>query len=321
MPGSIGKPATICVIGSINMDLVIRTPRFAKPGETLTAQSWTSVPGGKGANQAVAAARLEANVRFCGRVGSDAFGHSLRANLISERIDASHLSECADHSSGVALITVDDAGQNTIYVVGGANHAVSVDDIRLWKPIIGSAAYVLLQLEIPLEATLAAIEVAASLSVPVLLDPAPAPAAGFPESMLKVDLLSPNESETEALTGITLTDLHRAKGAALDLRARGAKRVVIKLGSRGALAINAEGTASHVMAAPVDVVDTTAAGDAFSAALAFSLARGESLEAATQFACAAGAFAVGKTGAQPSMPTCEEIATLRKLHEFRISSL
>lgn len=316
-----GKAPKICVIGSINMDLVVRTPRFAEPGETLSAHEWKSIPGGKGANQAVAASRLGASTQFCGRIGCDAFGEELRCHLINEQIDVSHLRDRQDVSTGVALIAVDDKGRNAIYVVGGANHTLTPSDISEFQSAVKHSAFLLLQLEIPIEATLAAIELAKSHGIPVLLDPAPAPHVAFPESLLQVELLSPNEFEAELLTGLHLTDLENGKRAAIDLQRRGAKEVVIKLGSRGAITLCNEGRIHHVEAAEVRVIDSTAAGDAFTAALAYARSRGESLVRATQFACAAGGRAVQKAGAQPSMPTFEETAALLEQHEFRARML
>ncbi len=321
MPDAIGNPSKICVIGSINMDLVVRTPRFARPGETLSGHSWDAVPGGKGANQAVAAARLGAKTTFCGRIGNDDFGVTLRAGLLHEGIDVANLATTSECGSGVALITVDDVGRNAIYVVGGANHTIGPTLVHELRPCIKASQFLLLQLEIPLDATRCAIEIAHENGVPVLLDPAPAPEAGFPEAILQVDLLSPNEPETESLTGVPLSDLKQAKKAAIDLAKRGAKQVVIKLGERGALALDRDGNAWHIAPAPVKVVDTTAAGDAFSAALAVALSRGKDLVAATQFACAAGAIAVGGVGAQPSMPTLSQVKKLLGSHDFSASSL
>lgn len=310
------KLCNICVIGSINMDLVVRSPRFAKSGETLTAHSWDRVPGGKGANQAVALARLGARTTFCGCIGNDVFGELLRANLVRENANVANLIVNSEVGSGVAMIIVDDAGRNSIYVVGGANHTLRDSDIRKLAPVIQASHFVLLQLEIPCEANLEVIKIARENGVQVLLDPAPVPADRFPEALLQVDLLSPNATEAEMLTGIAVRDAANAKEAAKSLAARGCQRVVIKLGERGALALEKNGQAWHIPAAPVDVIDTTAAGDAFSAALAFSLAHGKDLVAATQVACAAGAVAVGRAGAQPSMPTLREVEVLLSKYEF-----
>lgn len=303
------------------MDLVVRTPRFVTPGETLTARSWSAVPGGKGANQAVAAARLGAKTSFCGRIGNDDFGAALRAGLIREGIDEANLGVVDDGGTGIAMIAVEESGRNAIYVVGGANHSVSSNIIQDFAHVVGRAQVLLLQLETPIGATLSAIALANKLGVSVLLDPAPAPVGQCPDALLKVDLISPNESEAEALTGIRPTDLAQAKRSAIELAKRDAKQVVIKLGERGALALDQFGGAWHVSAAPVKVVDTTAAGDAFSAALAIALAEGKDLVAATQFACAAGAVAVGREGAQPSMPTRSEVDEMLEAYEFRTRPL
>jgi ribokinase len=304
------------VIGSINMDLVVRTPRFAEPGETLSAHAWSAVAGGKGANQAVAAARLGARTTFCGRIGRDDFGTTLRSGLLEEGIDVEFLGVAQGRGTGIAMIAVDDLGRNSIYVVGGANHSLKAEDLGKFAPAIGRSGMLLLQLEIPLEVTLAAIGLAKELGVPVLLDPAPAPVGEVPEELLKVDLISPNETEAASLTGMTLDDLGQVKKAALELAKRGANQVVIKLGERGAVAMDRNGAAWHVPGAKVQVVDTTAAGDAFSAALAMALLKGNDLVSATQFACAAGAAAVGKAGAQPSMPTRAAVEEVLRQHDF-----
>lgn len=316
MSGQPLKSCSLCVIGSINMDLVVRTPRFAAPGETLSAHAWNAVAGGKGANQAVAAARLGARTSFCGRIGHDDFGETLRNGLLEERIDVGYLGVAEKSGTGIAMIAVDDVGRNAIYVVGGANHSLMSDDVRKFAPAIERSQMLLLQLEVPLEVTLAAIGLAKEVGVPVLLDPAPAPVGVFPEELLKVELISPNETEAASLTGMTLDDLGQVNRAAIELARRGAIQVVIKLGERGAVALDRNGAAWHVPAARAPVVDTTAAGDAFSAALAMALALGNDLVWATRFACAAGAVAVGKAGAQPSMPNRAEVDEMLNKHNF-----
>jgi ribokinase len=310
------KTSSICVIGSINMDLVVRTPRFVTAGETLRAYSWAAVAGGKGANQAVAAARLGAKVSMCGCVGKDDFGVQLRTGLAREGIDVADIGIVEEIGTGIALIAVEQKGNNSIYVVGGANHAINPERVLKYEDAVGRAQMVLLQLEIPLEATLTAIELAKRLGVPVLLDPAPAPVLPCADTLLQVDLISPNESEAESLTGIRLSDLFQAKRAAEVLALRGAEQVVIKLGERGAIARDRSGATWHVACAAVEVVDTTAAGDSFSAALAIALAEELNLVEATQFACAAGTAAVRSAGAQPSMPTRSVVAQILREYEF-----
>lgn len=316
MPGQPLNSCSLCVIGSINMDLVVRTPRFAAPGETLLAHAWSAVAGGKGANQAVAAARLGARTKYCGRIGNDDFGATLRNGLLEERIDVGYLGVAEKSGTGIAMIAVDDLGRNSIYVVGGANHSLTPDDVRKFAPAIERSGMLLLQLEVPLKVTLAAIGLAKEVGVPVLLDPAPAPVGAFPDALLKVELISPNEIEAASLTGRSLDDLGQVKQAAMELAKRGATQVVIKLGERGAVALDRNGAAWHVPGAKVSVVDTTAAGDAFSAALAMALALGNDLVWATRFACAAGAAAVGKAGAQPSMPNRAEVDEMLNKHHF-----
>lgn len=321
MSGAISRPATIGVIGSINIDLVVRTDCFARPGETRMAREWRPTPGGKGANQAVAAARLGGVVQFCGRVGADEYGELLRQRLLDERIDVGSLQIDQDVSSGAAVILVNDEGQNAIYVVGGANQRWTHDSLDALRPSLRKWDCLLLQLEVPINVTLRAIAMARSKGVTVCLDPAPAPVGSVPPELLQVDLLTPNEAETQALTGLPLGDLQEAKAAAQDLQRRGARQVVLKLGQRGALALAENGVAAHIEPAQVNVVDTTAAGDAFSAALGVAIARGEDLISATRFACSAGAAAVTRSGAQEAMPTFTEVQTLLKSQEFRVSIL
>jgi ribokinase len=274
------------------------------------------VAGGKGANQAVAAARLGAQVSMCGCVGKDDFGVQLRTGLAHEGIDVAKIGIVDEVGTGIALIAVESKGNNSIYIVGGANHSIHRERVWQYEDAVSRAQMLLLQLEIPLEATLAAFELAKRLGVPVLLDPAPAPVAPYPDALFQVDLISPNESEAEALTGLRLSDLLQAKCAADVLAKRGAKQVVIKLGERGAISRDRSGATWHVAGAAVEVVDTTAAGDAFSAALAIALAEAKSLVEATQFACAAGTAAVRSAGAQPSMPTRSVVTQILREYEF-----
>jgi ribokinase len=321
MFASIDKHCKICVIGSINIDLVTQTPRFAQPGETIAARSWRAAPGGKGANQAVAAARLGASVTFGGRLGEDDFGAQLYRGLSEEGIDVAQVKLLRDSHTGAAFIAVDDSGNNSIYVVGGANHRLGPNDVNDLVHLIAPSKVLLLQLEIPVEATLEAIKLAHQHGTQILLDPAPAPVGEIPSALLKVDLLTPNESEAESLTGISMKELHTVKQAAIDLARRGATQVVIKLGSRGAVSLDGNGDVWHIEAYRVPIVDTTAAGDAFSAALGVAIASGVDLISATGFACAAGAIAVTKPGAQTSMPTIPEVRALQNSQEIRVRAL
>ena len=294
---------SIVVIGSINMDLVARVARLPQPGETVLGNDLAYVPGGKGANQAVAAARLGANVTMIGRVGDDPFGQTLLAGLRNERICTDHVAVVPNCSSGVAWIGVSDDGMNSITVISGANGQLTPDDVAAVEPVIAAADVVLLQLEIPLETAARASRLARKHRVRTILDSAPAPTTRLPDDLLHVDLLTPNQTEAEAITGIVVKDAATAVQAARQLQHDGAKAVVIKLGEQGAVWLDDAGKFAHVPARRIEAVDTTAAGDAFTAALAVALAEGRNLPDAVKWGCAAGTLAALTPGAQPSMPT------------------
>jgi len=308
---AMATPRGIVVVGSMNMDLVARMQRLPRPGETVTGESFLTVPGGKGANQAVASARLGARVTMVARVGSDDFGAILRQNLISDGINTDHVFVTQECSSGVALIGVESTGANSITVIPGANGRLSVDDVNSCREIIESADALVVQLESPIETIAAAVQIAKDADVLTILDPAPAPSSsqGLPLGLISVDVISPNQTEAEALTGVCVTNWDSARMAALELRRRGASHVVIKLGELGALALHKDGTMLEIAATPVPVVDTTAAGDAFTAALAVALCQRCSLQEATQWGVMAGTLACTRFGAQPAMPTWAEFET------------
>jgi ribokinase len=297
----------VVVIGSANMDLVATAPHIPVPGETIIGTAFRTVHGGKGANQALAAARLGESTAFVGCVGEDDFGRSLRQGLLDAGVNCGHLRSRAGISTGVALIVVSDAGENAICVAPGANACLCPDDLRAATPLIRSAAVCVLQLEIAIETALAAIEIARRHRVRVILDPAPAP-ANPPAALLNVDVLTPNESEAARLLGGALP-AGEPRAIASALRERGARTVVLKRGSRGAFLLSEEGDAT-VPAPRVDVVDTTGAGDAFTAGLAVAMARGQSPIEATRYAVAAGALACTRFGAAPSMPTQSAVDAL-----------
>ncbi len=296
----------VVVVGSVNMDVVARVETLPRPGETLTGRELVMNPGGKGANQAVAAARLGAEVAFVGRVGADGFGVELRRTLEEAGVDCRQLETISGVASGTALIHVDDAGENAITVIPGANACLTPRDIKEARPVMGEADVLLLQLEIPLETALAVIEEAMDLGVPVILDPAPAPRA-VDKRLCRVDVLTPNETEAAALTGDASPS---AEATAEALRRAGARHVVLKRGAAGAVVLDESGTISSVPAFSVSPVDTTAAGDAFTAALAVRWAGGIPLVQAVRFGCAAGALATTKVGAQSAMPTYDEVLSL-----------
>lgn len=292
----------IVVVGSANMDIVVRTPHAPSAGETVLGRSLDYLPGGKGANQAVAAARLGAQALMIARVGDDSLGEPVRRNLVENGVDVSHVSVAPGHPQGLALILVDDAGQNRIVVAAGSNAALLPADVDAAKSVFSPESLVLLQNEVRLETTIRAAQAARDAGSTVLWNPAPAP-DGLPDEMLGcVDVLMPNESEAECLTAIAVKDSAGARRAAAALVSKGIPNVVITLGERGALWCNREET-FEVPAFPVQVVDTTAAGDTFAAALAVALSEGLDSHAAMRFACGASALAVTRLGAQSGIPT------------------
>lgn len=298
---------SIVIVGSINMDLVVRTAHVPAPGETVLGRDFSTIPGGKGANQAVAAARLGGRAIMVGRVGDDDLGRQLIAGLKANGVDSTHVHPTADVASGIAMIVVADDGENAITVASGANFQVTPADIDAAESVLRSARVVLLQLELPVETVTYTIELCRRHGVETILDTAPAPASDVPDALFSADIVTPNESEAARLTGLPATSDTQAVAAAL--HARGCRSVVLKLGRRGAYSSFPDG-ALAVPGFEVDAVDTTAAGDAFTAALAVARARGWTLPKAARFANGAGAVACTKWGAQPSMPTSNEVNDL-----------
>ena len=297
------KRPKIVVVGSSNTDMVVKADRIPAPGETVLGGAFVMVAGGKGANQAVAAARLGAEVSLVARLGADTLGDQAIAGYRNDGILTDLVVRDPDRPTGVALILVDAKGENSITVALGANEALLPDDVDRAADRIRAADAVVMQLEVPLAAVERAAAIAAAAGVPVILDPAPAPDGGLPASLLRnVTCLKPNESEAERLTGIPVVDTASAERAALVLRGLGPRIVIITLGSQGAVIVDDAG-ARHVPAYCVTAVDTTAAGDAFTGALAVALASGVALPEAVRQAAAAGAFAATRMGAQPSLPT------------------
>jgi ribokinase len=287
------------------MDLVVRSPRIPVPGETILGGDFLMVPGGKGANQAVAVARLGARAVFVARLGDDVFGRKSLENFKSLGVDARHVTLASDAPSGVALITVDATGNNAIVVAPGANAKLSPEDVYRAQSDICSAGAVVAQLEVPLATVQCVAELAYHAGVPFILNPAPAQKLA-PELLGMVAVLTPNETEAHLLTGIEVVDA-AAAGAAADLLLKtGVKAVIVTLGAKGCLL--AEGSARELIPAEkVKVVDTTAAGDAFTGSLAVGVGQGHSLRNAAVFAARAAALSVTKMGAQPSMPTMQEV--------------
>lgn len=292
----------VLVVGSLNADLVVRAPRFPQPGETLSGEDLHVIPGGKGANQAVAAARLGANVSMFGRVGKDNFGDFLLENLKTNNVDT-QLIQRDDASTGTAIIVVDSNGQNSIVLSPGANDKVSTADVEHASFLHHDL--LLLQLEIPIPTVLSAAQRAKESKTRVILNPAPA--KDIPDELVALaDFIIPNETELSLLTGMEVKDLPSAVLAARRLMQRGATTVIVTLGSNGALIIS-ESLVAPIKTYPVQVVDTTAAGDAFIGGFATALLNNRALEESVQYGCVCGALACTKFGAQPSLPTREEV--------------
>jgi len=295
----------IVVVGSSNTDMIAKLPRLPKPGETISGGAFSTAAGGKGANQAVAAARAGAEVGLVARVGEDSFGEQAISGFIDDGIDVQHVTRDPSAPSGVALIFVDERGENCIAVAPGANAGLTPNDVEAAEDLIIGADVVVMQLETPLETVERAAALAREHSVRVILNPAPAQPLSD-EILGNVSILTPNESEAELLTGIRVEDDAGAEEAARALVARGVKTVILTLGSRGAFVFES-GSGELVPGFEVDAVDTTAAGDVFNGSLAVGLAEGMPLTGAVRFANAAAALSVTKLGAQPSAPTRSEI--------------
>ncbi|MBS1500478.1 MAG: ribokinase [Bacteroidetes bacterium] len=297
--------SSIVVIGSTNTDMVIRTDHLPAPGETILGGSFFMNPGGKGANQAVAAQRLGGNVTFIAKTGNDLFGEAAIKLFRDEGINTRHMLTDPLHQSGVALITVDKSAENTIVVASGANAALFPADLGAATEVIQNAAFILMQLEIPLMTVTYVAELASVSGARIILNPAPA--CPLPNDLLKyISIITPNETEAEMLTGIRITDISSARAAAQVIRESGVETVVITLGAKGALISTAD--MEELIPAPVvQAVDTTAAGDVFNGALAVALAEGRSLIDAVSFGCKAAAISVTRLGAQAAAPYRHEV--------------
>lgn len=299
----------IVVIGSTNMDMVVKTSHIPVPGETVLGGSFLMNPGGKGANQAVAVARLGGNATFISKVGNDIFGKQSTQLFDEEGIDTEGLLSDHDNPSGVALITVDELGENCIVVASGANANLTPNDVEKVLDKVSHAEILLMQLEIPMETVKFAARYASAQGIKVILNPAPANTL-LPELFNTIDIITPNTNEAEMLTGIAVTDMRTAKQAAATLHDQGVKSVVITMGKMGAGLLQ-EGKFYAIPAPTVEAVDTTAAGDVFNGALCVALAEGKDLVNAVHFACQASSMTVTRMGAQSSIPYRNELILQR----------
>ncbi len=301
--------AKITVCGSINMDWVVRCGSLPTPGQTVSAESLDAVCGGKGANQAVAAARAGGLVQMIGRVGDDDIGQRLLKNLKQQDVGHQGVQTTRGCTSGVAVVAVEQSGENSILLVAGANAHMNAADVLQFQTLIQNGDVLLLQLEIPTAAVLAAMEIAGRAGVRCILDPAPV-AGDWTDELLQVDLICPNQTEAAAITGMSVETIDDATAAARRLHQRGARHVIITLGHRGSV-VWTDGKGHHLPANRVKPVDTTAAGDSFAGALAVRWAETDDLIESVQFASAAGAITATGRGAQPSLPTRDQINAMR----------
>lgn len=298
----------ICVIGSLNMDLVVNVDTMPKPGQTIIGSNFKEVPGGKGANQAVAMARLNGNVSMIGKVGEDGFGQTLINSLKNDKVDTTYI-QTSKGATGVALITVDKNAQNSIVVSPGANFEVKEDDIDNNIEAIKNSDIVVLQLETPLNTIKYALNKAKELNKYTILNPAPA--VKLDDEIIKnVDLLTPNETELEIISGVSIETEEDIQKAAQIMIEKGVKELIVTLGSKGSLYINKE-KSMFKKAYKVEAVDTTVAGDSYTGALAVALSQDKNIEDAMDFASKVGALSVLKEGAQSSLPTLEDVKNFR----------
>jgi ribokinase len=295
----------ILVLGSFMMDLVVRTERAPEAGETIIGQSFGRFPGGKGANQAVAAARLGGKVRMAGKLGRDQFGDEFLSVLAAEGVDTDLILRDETAPTGVGSIVVEQSGQNRIIVVPGANMQYTAEETDRLEPVIRESKLLIMQLEMRMEVVQRAAELAARHGVPVILNPAPA--RSLDDALLaNVSYLTPNETELEILSGLPVRDVGEAERAAKRLLDKGVRHIIVTLADKGALICTESGT-EHVPGFPVQAVDTVAAGDSFNGALAVQLIGGKPLAEAVRYANAVGALTVTKQGAIPSLPTADEV--------------
>ena len=305
------KNIEVLVLGSSNTDMIIQVDHLPLPGETVLGGAFTQAAGGKGANQAVAAARAGAQVTFVAAVGEDDLGLQAIAGYQQDQIDTQYIQRIAGQHTGVAMISVDAKGENCIAVASGANACLSADDVNRLSTVIQQSRVLLMQLETPLEAVRAAANLASTHSSTfTILNPAPA--QPLPDDLYPLlDLITPNETEAALMTGITVKDLETARQAGQQLLSKGVKQVILTLGAEGALWLTHDQD-RHISGCQVHPVDTTAAGDTFNGALATCLAQGMKMMEAIAFANAAAALSVTQLGAQPSIPRKDAVIAFMK---------
>lgn len=304
-------PKKIVIVGSTNMDMVVTSVHIPVPGETVLADSFFMNPGGKGANQAVAVARLGGSISFISKVGNDIFGKQFIQLFDEERINTEFVLEDSELPSGVALITVDKKGENSIVVAPGSNSNLHASDLEPALKEIATADLVLMQLEIPIETVNYVAKYASARNIRVILDPAPAMELD-PELLKNIDIITPNQTEAEILSGIKVTDLESAEKAAQKINSMGVSNVVITMGAQGSL-IWQDGKGLFVKAQAVTPIDSTAAGDVFNGGLAVALSEEKTLKEAVEFASVAAAISVTRMGAQSSIPYRSELIATKIL--------
>ena len=299
----------ILVVGSINMDLVTRASKSPRIGETILGKDFKQIPGGKGANQAVAVARLGSDVSLIGMVGEDSFGDTLLSVIKKDGVDISGVGRCRDRSTGIATIVVDDDANNSIIVVPGANFEIKKEDIDANIKLYENSEIVVHQLETPLDIVEYSLKISKKLGKTTILNPAPAKAMSD-EIIKNVDYLIPNETELELLSGVPVKTKEDILKACRKIMTKGVKKLIVTLGSKGAIYVDGEGSREFGVY-KVDAVDTTAAGDSFIGGFTAALSKGESIEKAMDFATKVGAITVTREGAQTSLPTLDEVMNFK----------
>ena len=302
--------SSILTVGSINADLVVRVDRMPQPGETCRGTHFALYEGGKGANQAVAVASMGVTSRLLARVGDDPNGVQLISQLQARQVIVDRVLITPEAPTGTALIHVDKKGENTITIISGANDLLSRTDVDAHKDLLVAADLILMQLEIDLAVVRYVSRLAHERQIPVVLDPAPAPAQSIHDILPYVYAITPNESEARSLTGVSVKTKAEALQAARQIQAIGARNVILKMGARGALVLQENARYQFIDAFPVTTVDSTAAGDAFNGVMAVALSESKPLEEAVLWGCAAGALATTREGAQESMPSRKEVQEL-----------